>query len=47
MTAEEAAAFAAKEKELSGEKEKRRIDEAADAQAEVPLAKKTKTEVVA
>lgn len=47
MTAEEEAAFAKKEKELAGEKEKRQIDEAADAQAEIPLAKKVKTTVVA
>lgn len=47
LTKEEQKAFAKKEKELSGEKEKRQIDEQADAEAEVPASKKTKTEVVA
>ncbi|KAF1938199.1 homocitrate synthase [Clathrospora elynae] len=47
MTEEEKKKFAEAEKELSGEKEKRQIEAAADAQAEVPAAKKTKTATVA
>lgn len=47
MTAEEQAKFEQAEKELAGEKEKRALEATADAEAEVPAAKKTKTEVVA
>lgn len=47
LTAEEQAKFEQAEKELVGEKEKRALDATADADAEVPVAKKTKTEVVA
>lgn len=46
MTEEEQAKYAKAERELLAEKEKRKIDEAVDAQAEVPSAKKTKTAVV-
>ena len=46
LTAEEKKAFVKKEMELSAAKEKRSIDETADAQAEVPSAKKTKTTTV-
>ncbi|KAK3701077.1 homocitrate synthase lys21 [Vermiconidia calcicola] len=38
--------FARKEKELNGESEKRSIDETADAEAEVPVAKKSRTTTV-
>ncbi|KAB2579317.1 putative homocitrate synthase protein [Lasiodiplodia theobromae] len=47
LTAEEQAKFEQAEKELAGEKEKRALDATADAEAEIPAAKKTKTEVVA
>ncbi|KAF2090090.1 homocitrate synthase-like protein [Saccharata proteae CBS 121410] len=47
MTPEEQALYEKKEKELAGQSEKRALDSTADAQAEVPLAKKTKTETVA
>lgn len=46
LTAEEQKKFAKAEAEISGEKEKRTLDEEADAQAEVPTAKKSRTEVV-
>ena len=46
LTSEEKKAFAQKESELKGEKEKRAIDETADAQAEVPAAKKSRTTTV-
>lgn len=47
MTAEEKAKFEKAERELNGEKEKRQLEMQADQEAEVPSAKKTKTEVVA
>ena len=47
LTAEEQKKFVAKEREINGEKEKRALDATADAEAEVPLAKKTRTETVA
>jgi len=47
MTAEEEKAFLEKEKELNGVKEKRDLDATADAEAEVPSSKKTRTAVVA
>ncbi|KAF2141223.1 uncharacterized protein K452DRAFT_228601 [Aplosporella prunicola CBS 121167] len=47
MTAEEQAKFEKAERELTGQKEKRELDATADAQAEIPAAKKTKTETVA
>ncbi|KAK4969863.1 homocitrate synthase lys21 [Elasticomyces elasticus] len=47
MTEEEKKLFEMKQAELSGEREKRSLDEAADAQAEVPSGKKTKTGVAA
>ncbi|KAK4951687.1 Saccharopine dehydrogenase [Elasticomyces elasticus] len=47
MTEEEKKLFEMKQAELSGEREKRSLDEAADAQAEVPRGKKTKTGVAA
>jgi homocitrate synthase len=46
MSTEEQKKFAKAEAELQGEKEKRELDEAADEQAEVPAAKKTKTVAV-
>ncbi|KAF1919650.1 homocitrate synthase-like protein [Ampelomyces quisqualis] len=46
MTAEEEKAFLEAEKELQGVKEKRDLDVTADAEAEVPSAKKTRTAVV-
>jgi homocitrate synthase len=46
MTAEEEKKFVEAEKELSGLKEKRQLDAAADAEAEVPSAKKTRTTAV-
>ena len=46
LTAEEKLKFVAAEKELSGEKEKRQLEETADAEAEVPASKKTKTVTV-
>lgn len=46
LTAEEKKKFVAAEKEISGEKEKRQLEEAADAEAEVPASKKTKTVTV-
>ena len=46
MTAEEQAKFAAAERELNEEKGKRELDAAAEADAEVPVAKKKRTEVV-
>jgi homocitrate synthase len=46
LTSEEKEVFAQKEMELKKEKEKRSIDETADAQAEVPAAKKTRTATV-
>lgn len=46
LSTEEQKKFAKAEAELRKEPEKREIDEVADAQAEVPQAKKTKTEVV-
>ncbi|KAL1605568.1 homocitrate synthase lys21 [Nothophoma quercina] len=47
MTDEEAKKFAEAEKELSGVPEKRALDATADAQAEVPAAKKTRSAQVA
>jgi homocitrate synthase len=47
MTAEEEQKFLEAEKELNGLKEKRQLDAAADAEAEIPEAKKTKTVAVA
>lgn len=47
LTAEEKKKFVAAERELKGEGEKRQLEEAADAEAEVPAAKKTRTETVA
>lgn len=47
MTAEERAQFEAKEKELNGVPEKRKIDEVADAEAPVPNSKKHAREIVA
>jgi len=46
MTAEEEKAFLEKEAELNGVKEKRDLDATADAEAEVPATKKTRTAVV-
>ena len=46
LTGEEEKAFVAKEKELNGVAEKRDIDQTADAEAEVPVAKKTRTATV-
>jgi homocitrate synthase len=46
MSKEEQKKFQKAEAELKAEKEKRELDEEADAQAEVPVAKKSKTEVV-
>ncbi|KAK4546148.1 Saccharopine dehydrogenase [Oleoguttula mirabilis] len=46
LTNEEKKAFVKKEMELNGVKEKRELDEEADAEAEVPTAKKTKTTTV-
>jgi homocitrate synthase len=46
MTAEEKKKFVAAEQELAGVKEKRQLEETADAQAEVPDSKKTKTVTV-
>lgn len=46
LTAEEKKRFAKAEAEIAGEKEKRAIDEIADAEAEVPSTKKTRTEVI-
>jgi homocitrate synthase len=46
LTAEEKKKFVAAEKELSGEKEKRQLEQTADAEAEVPANKKTKTVTV-
>jgi homocitrate synthase len=47
MTPEEEKAFKEAEQELAGLKEKKQLDAAADAEAEVPLAKKTNNAVVA
>ncbi|KAK5139400.1 Saccharopine dehydrogenase, partial [Oleoguttula sp. CCFEE 6159] len=47
MTEEEKVKFEKAERELAGEKEKRELDEIVDEQADVPKAKKTKTEVAA
>ncbi|KAF2188219.1 homocitrate synthase [Zopfia rhizophila CBS 207.26] len=47
LTVEEQKKFLAAERELNGEKEKRRLDATADAEAEVPVSKKTRTEAVA
>ena len=46
LTKSEQAAFVEAEKKLSVEKEGKHLIDEADQQAEVPLAKKTKTEVV-
>jgi len=46
LTADEKKKFVAAENELNGVKEKRQLEETADAQAEVPTSKKTKTETV-
>ncbi|KAF2747800.1 homocitrate synthase [Sporormia fimetaria CBS 119925] len=46
LTADEKKKFVAAEKELKGEKEKRQLEETADAEAEVPASKKTKTVTV-
>ena len=46
LSNEEEKLFAKKEKELKDEKEKRSIDETADAEAEVPVAKKSRTTTV-
>lgn len=46
LTADEKKKFVAAENELNGVKEKRQLEETADAQAEVPSSKKTKTETV-
>ena len=46
LTNDEKKAFAKKEMELNGEKEKRELDAQVDAEAEVPLAKKQRTETV-
>lgn len=47
LTAEEKKKFAQAEAELAGEKEKRQLDAAADADAEVPAAKRQATNTVA
>jgi homocitrate synthase len=47
MTEEEKKKFAQAEAELNGVSEKRELDATADAQAEVPVAKKNKTATVA
>lgn len=47
LTQEEKKAFVQKEMELKAEPEKREIDDQADADADVPAAKKARTEVVA
>jgi homocitrate synthase len=46
LTAEEKEKFVQKERELASEKEKREIDSQADAEADVPVAKKQKTVAV-
>lgn len=46
LTAEEEKKYLANMQELSGEKEKRKLAAEADAQAEVPAAKKTRTQAV-
>ena len=46
MTEEEKKKFVAAEKELNGEQEKRQLEATADAEAEVPAAKKTRTVAV-
>lgn len=47
MTAEEKKKYEQKQRELNGVTEKRELDEQADQEAEVPHAKKTKTEIAA
>jgi len=47
MTEEEKKKFDQKQRELNGVAEKRELDEQADQEAEVPQAKKTKTEIAA
>ena len=47
MTEEEKKKFAQAEAELNGVSEKRELDATADAQAEVPVAKKNKAATVA
>ena len=47
MTEEEKKKFEQKQRELNGIAEKRELDEQADQEAEVPQAKKTKTEIAA
>lgn len=47
LTPEEKKKFDQKQRELDGEKEKRELDAQADEEAEVPKAKKTKTEIAA